>query len=105
MAETAGPIPTAERTQGYIRLISEQMERGARALKANAAGRKDDTTLQCEAAAEKQVADAEAAMMEDASSWEPWSWKLGEPREPGDHDGPIAFQVGGTRDEQQPAAA
>jgi hypothetical protein len=100
-AETAlppGMEPTVELTDGYIATIRKQMEQAEFAGKENFAGRKDPTTELCEAQAQKQVDDAEKEFMEKVADWEPLSWKLGEPHHPGDQDGAVAFQVGGTRD-------
>lgn len=101
-AETALPAgmePTAELTDGYINGIRQQLERAEFASKENYAGRKDPTTEQCERDAQKSVDEQEQQFFDAIGDWEPLSWKLGEPREPGDHDGAVAYQVGGSRDE------
>lgn len=102
LCETAlrrGLEPSAEATAFYIRTLREQIERGEQANKDNFAGRKDATTEQCEAEAQKEVDDAEERFMQQVADWQPASWRAGSPYNPGDRGGPVSF--GGV---EQPAA-
>lgn len=106
-SETALPFgtePTLEDTQFYVRSLRAQMEAAEKAEKDAAAGRIDDATLASEADAKAHQDIAATEFYESIASWEPPSWALGEPQPAGSQDGPIAFQVGGSRDGQpQPA--
>lgn len=100
--ETALPLgvdPTGEHTSFYIRTLGDQMDAADRALKDAEAGRVDDATITAEAEAQALVDDTAEQFDEQVADWEPLGWKLGDPHEPGDHDGPVAYQVGGSRDE------
>ena len=86
-----GMEPTLELTLGYIRSVRDQMERAELAIKAQCAGRKDVTTEQCEAEAQKTQDQADQNFYDSVADWEPMSWKLGEAHNPGDQDGPVSF--------------
>lgn len=94
-----GAVPTAEWTQFYIKTLGQQMEAAELAQKEEFAGRKDAVTEQCESEANDEVDQAFDRFYESAREWQPASWRLGEPQPFGSHDGPIAYQVGGSRDD------
>lgn len=94
-----GVTPTVEHTSFYVRSLRAQLEASEKAEKDQAAGRVDDATLSAEADAQASVDAAAKEFEERVADWEPPSWALGDPQPPGSHDGPIAFQVGGSRDD------
>lgn len=100
--ETALPLgmePDVENTAFYIRSFLEQMAQAEQAMKDQAAGHMDAVTAASEAEAQASVSKASAEFEEMVGDFEPLSWKLGNPQPDGSQDGPVAFQVGGTRDE------
>lgn len=97
LAETAlkpGVIPDGRMTDFYICSIQRQLEQVERAHKAELAGRKDETTESCEREAQANMDGWEKQFMDSVADWEPMSWKLGEPRDAGDNDGPVRYQAG-----------
>ena len=96
-AETAlrnGVFPDSEATQFYIATLRKQLEEVEANRKAQLMGRADDYTEKFTKDAQDVIDQHEKKFMESVGDWEPESWKLGEPRDPGDNDGPVAFQAG-----------
>lgn len=89
-----GRLPNGEDTAFYIRSLSQQLEEVEQANKTILAGRMDQITEKCERDAQANLDQHENEFMESVADWEPASWKLGEPRDPGDLDGPVRFQAG-----------
>lgn len=97
LAETAlkqDLVPDGRMTEFYIHSIQLQMERVEQAHKAELMGRKDGITEGCEQEAQQNMDSWSKQFFDSVADWEPMSWKLGEPRESGDQDGPVGFQTG-----------
>lgn len=90
--ETALPrIPNEQDTAFYIKTITKQLSDSEAANKDQLMGRKDAITEQCERDAQAVVDRYETEFMESVADWQPISWRLNEPYNPGDQDGPVSF--------------
>lgn len=83
--------PTSEDTDFYIKTLQQQLAEVEQANKDQLMGRKDATTENCEKEAQANMDKHEQDFMDKVADWEPLSWKLGEPRDPGDQDGALSF--------------
>ena len=78
-----GMAPNDEQTEFYCRTLRTQLEMSWQ-----------EQLDRSEIEAQYYRKEADARFDECVADWEPLSWKLGEPHDFCDHDGPVAFQSG-----------
>ena len=96
-----GVPPTLDLTVAYCNVLGQQLAQAEFAAKMHEYGLQDPTTEAVEKEAQDHRTQADERFMDMATDWQPASWRLNEPHMPGDRDGPVAYQVGGSRDDGQ----